>query len=122
MKCFLSHSSHDKNWFVNQVYERLPRDQAIIDENNFAHGAYTKDEITRYASISEVFVYFISEQSLEAGWVQDEVRFAEDLCREGKIKLFIPVIIDKNIHYSDTRLSHWLQANFNLKYIFYHVL
>lgn len=117
MKCFLSHSSHDKNWFVNQVYERLPRDQAIIDENNFAHGAYTKDEITRYASISEVFVYFISEQSLEAGWVQDEVRFAEDLCREGKIKLFIPVIIDKNIHYSDTRLSHWLQANFNLKYM-----
>ena len=117
MKCFLSHSSKDKIWFVRQVYERLPQEQAIIDEVNFVPGAYTRDEITRFASISEVFVYFISEKSLEAGWVQDEVKLAEDLCKSGKIKLFIPVVIDKNIIYSDSRFSPWLQANFNLKYM-----
>ncbi len=117
MKCFLSHSSIDKKWFVEQVYDLLPREQTVIDAHNFAPSAYTKEEIVGYVSGCEIFVYFISEQSLESGWVQDEVKYAEEFLKSGMIKLFIPVIIDKSISFGDTRLSPWLQENYNLKYM-----
>lgn len=116
MKCFLSHSSKDKTWFVRQVYDRLPQENTVIDEENFRAAAYTRSEIEQNIQICSTFVYFISEKSLESGWVQDEIRLAEDLCKEGKIKLFIPVLLD-DISYADNRFSSWLKDNFVLKYL-----
>ena len=117
MNCFLSHSSKDKTWFVEQVYDRLPRETTFIDKVSFRASAYTKSEIENFLNISQVFVYFISNASLESGWVQDEVRIAEELFKENKIKLFIPIILDSSIQYNDSRFSRWLRNNFNLKYL-----
>ena len=117
MNCFLSHSSCDKTWFVEQVYDRLPKETTFIDKVNFRASAYTKSEIEAFLNISQVFVYFISNASLESGWVQDEVKIAEELFKENKIRLFIPIILDPSISYKDSRFSPWLKNNFNLKYL-----
>ena len=85
MNCFLSHSSKDKTWFVEQVYDRLPRETTFIDKVSFRASAYTKSEIENFLNISQVFVYFISNASLESGWVQDEVGSQKNCLR--KIKL-----------------------------------
>ena len=116
MNCFLSHSSCDKTWFVEQVYDRLPKETTFIDKVNFRASAYTKSEIETFLNISQVFVYFISNASLESGWVQDEVKIAEELFKENKIRLFIPIILDPSISYKDSRFSPWLKNNFNLNF------
>ena len=55
MKCFLSHSSSDKNHYVSIVARNLAPN-IEYDELTFEEGMKTIDEIMRAMSRSEIFV------------------------------------------------------------------
>lgn len=116
IKAFLSHSSSDKNHFVRLVADKLKNNYDIIyDEYTFEAGNKTIDEIFSNLNKTDLFVFFISENSLNSDWVKEEIFYAKNI--EQKIKQFYPIIIDKNITYKDIRIPKWLKKAYNLKLV-----
>lgn len=117
IKAFLSHSSKDKESYVRIVANKLKKDMDIIyDEYTFEAGNRTLDEIMKGLDKTELFVLFISENSLQSEWVKKEVLVATDKLG-GRLKQFYPIIIDKKITFEDKRIPEWLQKEYNLKYV-----
>ena len=117
IKAFLSHSSKDKDSYVRIVADKLLNKMSIIyDEYTFEIGNKTLDEIMNGLEKTELFVFFISDNSLKSEWVKNEVLTAGDKLGN-RLKQFYPIIIDKNITYKDERIPEWLQKEYNLKYV-----
>lgn len=117
IKAFLSHSSKDKDSYVRIVADKLLNKMNIIyDEYTFEIGNKTLDEIMNGLEKTELFVFFISDNSLSSEWVQNEVLKASNKLGK-RLKQFYPIIIDKNITYKDKRIPEWLQKEYNLKYV-----
>jgi len=117
IKAFLSHSSKDKDSYVRIVADKLSNKMNIIyDEYTFEIGNRTLDEIMNGLEKTELFVFFISDNSLNSEWVQNEVLTAGNKLGK-RLKQFYPIIIDKNITYKDERIPEWLQKEYNLKYV-----
>ncbi len=64
IKCFLSHSSRDKDSYVRLVASRLRSEVKVFDEETFEAGMLTADEIARGLDESTLFVIFISDAAL----------------------------------------------------------
>jgi hypothetical protein len=81
-KAFLSHSSIDKP-YLSAVASLLGRAKTHIDSKSFARGEDFRREIRRTLDDSEVFVFFVSPESLRSTWCEfeldeaDSVLFAE---------------------------------------------
>lgn len=115
MRVFLSHSSNDKKLYINYIRDHLSSDEVIIDEHSFKKGRRSRDEMARLVSECDLFVFFISNDSLSS----DDVKF--ELCEfeklpEIKDRLCLPLIIEGGIKYDDFRIPEWLRA-FNLRHV-----
>ena len=119
-KIFLSHSSKDKISFVNHVYKNLCRlfgeARVIIDQFSFEEGRRTTEEIASFIEQSDLIVLLISESSLSSEWVQEEYELAYSLYKSKNCQI-CPIIIDKDIKHSDSRIPIWLQNEFNIQCI-----
>lgn len=115
IKAFLSHSSKQKG-FVSILARMLDETEIEYDMMTFDAGGKNLDEIYKALDRSGVFVFFISKESLESIWVKRELMRAEELLDKQKLKRFLPIIIDKDINYSDPRIPDWIR-DYNLKYV-----
>jgi len=120
-KVFLSHSSKDKESYVRIVADKLIKkigpDAVIVDELTFEEGCKTLDEIKKCLGETDLFVVFLSNDSLESEWVKEEIFKAKKLWDDSHIKQICPVIIKEEIKYDDPRIPEWLRENYNLKYV-----
>lgn len=120
-KIFLSHSSADKELYVRIVARRLIRefgeDSVIFDELTFQEGRKTIEEIEDNLDVTDLFVFFVSNDSLNSDWVIKELFRAKELWKEKKLQQICPIIINPEIKYDDDRIPKWLQENYNLQYI-----
>lgn len=115
-KAFLSHSSADKQSYVEIVAKKLRKEDVIYDNFTFEEGEKNIDEILNGLNDTDLFVFFISNSSLNSEWVQREILEAKGRLNK-KIKKIYPIIIDSNITYKDSRIPDWLRDNYNLKLV-----
>ncbi len=115
-RIFLSHSSKQKG-YVEIIAKGLGKQKVIYDAWTFEEGNKTLDEIYKGINNSGLFIFFISEESLESAWVKKEILMAEEYIKKGKIKQFFPLIIDDKIKHDDPRIPSWISDEYNIRYI-----
>lgn len=119
-KVFISHSSNDKEHYVDKVVYTLKNiigEKSIeYDALSFEAGNKSIEEINRAMEVTDLFVIFLSDAALNSKWVQLELYNAEKLMSIDKIKRVYPIIIDSKIKYDDNRIPDWLKE-YNIKYI-----
>lgn len=115
-KVFLSHSSKQKG-YVEIVARQLGKQRVVYDAWSFEEGNKTLDEIYAGIDASGVFVLFISRESLVSSWVEKEIFKAEEYIKQGRLKRFLPIIVDNTIHHDDKNIPDWFRDEFNLRYI-----
>ncbi|KKW76757.1 hypothetical protein AAV97_15325 [Acinetobacter sp. Ag2] len=120
IKCFLSHSSSDKSSYVRHIAEHLKRDSIVYDEMTFEPGMDPAEEILTNLEKSSLFVIFLSNESLNSNWVVKEIEIAKKLEELGSLKRIFPIIIDKNISYTDPRIPQWMKDTKNIQPILSH--
>lgn len=113
---FLSHSSKQKG-FVELVATKLGKFNTVFDAWTFEAGNKTLNEIYRGIAASGIFVYFISNDSLNSPWVEKEINKSEEYIKQGKLQRFLPLIIDNNVKHTDPRIPKWIQEEYNIRYI-----
>lgn len=120
-RVFLSHSSKDKESYVRIVSNRLVKnigeENVILDEISFQPAMRTIEEIEENLNDTDLFVLFISENSIESEWVQQEIMRAKELWDEKKLSQIFPIIISENITYDNSMIPEWMRENYNLQYI-----
>ncbi len=116
-KAFLSHSSKDKERYVEIVAKKLGYHNCVYDELTFEAGMKTFEEIEKNLSSSDLFVLFLSDSALNSSWVKHEMKKAYSLLKNGNLKRIFPIIIDSNIDYRDERIPEWIKDEYNLKYV-----
>lgn len=120
-KVFLSHSSEDKEWYVNIVYKKLVKmlgeDSVVIDNMVFQEGRKTIEEIYYQLISTDLFVIFLSDKALSSIWVQDELKKVEGIVEEKKKYQICPIIIDNIVKYDDCRIPNWMQKQYNIQRI-----
>lgn len=115
IKCFLSHSSRDKETYVRPVAARLRKEVRVFDEETFEEGMVTADEIARSLDESTIFVIFLSEAALNSKWVQDELASAKSRFDDSQIQRIYPIIIDKKVNHDDKRIPVWMRESLNIQ-------
>lgn len=120
-KVFLSHSSEDKEWYVNIVYKKLVKalgeDSVVIDNVVFQEGRKTIEEIYYQLGVTDLFVIFLSDKALASQWVQDELKKVEGIAEEKKRYQICPIIIDTIVKYDDDRIPTWMRQEYNIQRI-----
>lgn len=113
-KIFLSHSSFDKN-YVKPIAEKLGKDRCVYDEICFEEGMKNLDEIIKGLDSSNIFVFFISNHSLNSEWVQREITLANEKLMNNKdmLRCIFPIIIDETVDYTDERIPDAMRRGFN---------
>lgn len=117
IKCFLSHSSSDKDSYIKHVKKMLRKETRIIDEETFEAGMSPAEEIISGLDETSLFVIFISNTALDSKWVKNEVSLAKEKVDTGKMDRIYPIIIDENITYNDPRIPPWMKDGFNIQHI-----
>lgn len=117
IKCFLSHSSKDKESYVNHVAVEINKESRIIDAESFEAGMETAEEISTKIAESALFVIFISNSALESEWVKIELNKAFSLLNDEKISKIYPILIDNTIGRKDERIPQWMKDKLNLQHI-----
>lgn len=120
-KVFLSHSSDDKEWYVNIVYKKLVKvlgeNSVVIDNVMFQAGRKTIEEIYYQLGVTDLFVIFLSNKSLDSLWVQDELQKVGQIIDENKKYQICPIIIDELVKYDDDRIPQWMKNEYNIQRI-----
>lgn len=117
IKCFLSHSSKDKERYVKAVKNLLRKESIIYDEDTFEAGMSPAEEIINGLDETSLFVIFISDSALESKWVKDEFTLAKEKIEDGKIDRIYPIVIDERITFNDPRIPEWMKEGFNVQHI-----
>ena len=105
-KAFLSHSSKDKA-FVTAVASRLGRRRISFDAWVFETGDKFTEAIRKAIAGSDLFVFFVSRESLQSLWVKFEQQEAEELLRLEVLTSSLALIIDPTVKPHD--LPKWMQ-------------
>lgn len=116
-KAFLSHSSKQKESYVEIVAKQLGLNNCIYDSFSFEEGMKNMDEIKRGMNNSDIFVLFLSDSALDSEWVQREIFDSYDLLHKGNLKSIFPIIIDEKINHNDPRIPEWMKNEYNLQYV-----
>lgn len=111
---FLSHSSKDKESYVEYIADKIGKDRCVYDLYTFESGGNTIEEMLKNLDKSDLFVIFLSNNSLESKNVLFELEEAKERLQENRMKKIFPIIIDENITYKDPRIPEWLRG-YNLK-------
>ncbi|WP_405349674.1 toll/interleukin-1 receptor domain-containing protein [Fusobacterium animalis] len=114
-RAFLSHSSKDKI-LVEAVARKLGNKYCIYDNFTFEEGQKNLDEINKSFEDTDLFVIFLSNNSLESEWVKKELEIAYNKLLKKEIGKIYPIIIDGKISYEDPRIPKWLKE-YNLQKI-----
>lgn len=115
IKCFLSHSSSDKERFVRHVASKLHREVRILDEDTFEAGMPPAEEIALALEETALFVIFLSSKALESRWVQDELAAAKSLFDSSKLERIYPIIIEDGLTHLDPRIPEWMREGLNIQ-------
>lgn len=108
-KAFLSHSSAQKD-FVRKVYKLLGASRCVFDECCFDNGKKIIDEILRGLQNTDLFILFVSNESLDSEWVQKEIVLADMFMQKHGLKQILPILIDPNIKPgADKRIPVWMK-------------
>lgn len=111
-KIFISHSSAWKDSYVIPLTELMGRDLVVVDKYNFESAQELWPEIQNYIDQCRYFLFLISKEALvKDGWVEKEIGHVLELVVEGKV-LFWPVIIDRDIDWSDSRIKEWIKKRY----------
>jgi tetratricopeptide (TPR) repeat protein len=120
-RVFLSHSSEDKEWYVNSVYKKLVKklgeESVVIDAAAFQEGRKTTEEILYHLNSTDLFVIFLSDEALKSTWVQDELTEVGRIITEKNNYQICPIIIDNKIKFDDERIPKWIRETHNIKNI-----
>lgn len=109
-KAFLSHSSAQSD-FVRDVFNFLGKSRSIFDECCFENGKKIMDDIVKGMSQADLFVLFISEESLNSEWVQKEIVLADEFKNKHSLNGILPILIDANIKpATDIRIPDWMKS------------
>lgn len=111
-KAFLSHSSAQKELVTKISHDLGPK--SIIDSKSFEEGMKNLEEILTALDSTDLFVLFISDESLNSKWVKEEILIAKEKLNDN-IKRIFPIIIDQNITHTDSRIPEWMTEEYNLK-------
>lgn len=119
-KVFISHAGKDKDSYVNILYRNLKNslvgeDNIIYDSESFGEGEFISSEINAYLEQTGLFVFLISNNSLDSEWVKKEVEYAQEKLSNNPIQI-LPIIIDDRIKYDDPRIPTWLKE-YNLQVV-----
>lgn len=117
IKCFLSHSSQDKDRYVRLVAKKIKAETKIFDEETFEAGMSPSEEIINGLDDTSLFVIFISESALKSKWVKDELKQAKEKVDAGFIDRIYPIIIDESITFQDKRIPSWMKKGLNIQHI-----
>ncbi|NJO33556.1 MAG: TIR domain-containing protein [Rhodospirillales bacterium] len=104
MKAFLSHSSKDK-YFVGQVAKALGTTQIEYDEQTFEYTLNVK-AIRHALARSDLFVAFLSANSIGSSFVAEEHRAALEARGRGDLEHILIFAIDNT---SYKMLPEWLR-------------
>ena len=104
MKAFLSHSSKDKH-VVRQVAKALGNIQIEYDEHTLEH-ILTNQAISRALARSDVFVLFLSANSVGSKFVAEEQRAALEARGKGSLRRVMIFALDST---SYKQLPEWLR-------------
>jgi len=119
-KVFLSHSSNDK-YLVDNIAKRLGENIVNYDSFSFEISEEIVKEVLSRMDLSDIFVFFISENSLTLkdtfNWIEFELKNAETRLKNSTYRCFVPILIDKTIKYNDSRIPKWIQDKYNIKYV-----
>lgn len=115
IKCFLSHSSRDKDFYVRVVAKHLKKEARVFDEETFEKGMSPSEEIINGLDESSLFVIFISNASLESEWVKNELSLAKVLLDASKLQRVYPIIIEAGIDHTDVRIPGWMRESLNIQ-------
>ncbi len=115
IKCFLSHSSSDKERYVRIVASKLHRDVRILDEDTFEAGMQPIEEIARLLNETALFVIFLSSHALDSTWVQQELAGAKALFDQSKLEKIYPIIIESGLTHADPRIPNWMRESLNIQ-------
>lgn len=108
-RAFLSHSSAQKD-FVRKVYKSLGASRCILDECCFDNGKKIIDEILRGLINTDLFVIFVSNESLNSDWVQKEIVLADSFINKHSLRQVLPILIDRSIKITeDQRIPNWMK-------------
>lgn len=120
-RVFLSHSSKDKEGYLEIVVSKLQRligkDKFVYDKLTFEEGQKTEEEINIWLKKTDIFVLFISDTALESKWVRKEILDAKELLDKNSLKKIYPIIIDESITFRDERIPQWMRDTYNIRYI-----
>lgn len=120
-RVFLSHSSSDKQGYLEIVVKNLEktisRDKFVYDAVTFEEGLETEMEILKWLEQTDLFVLFISDKALNSPWVIREILEAKDLHDNKLINKIYPIIIDSSINYKDDRIPEWMKETYNIRTI-----
>ena len=95
-RVFISHSSKDKERFVNGFARRLQEAgvETWLDDDRLLPGdSLTEQIFTQGLGAAEVVVAVLSANSINSRWVREELHNAVNLKIEGKCKI-VPVVLD----------------------------
>jgi hypothetical protein len=104
VKAFLSHSSQDK-YFVREVAKYLGNLQIEYDEYTFEN-VLNAEAIRRALARSNLFVLFLSANSINSSFVKEEIRSTLEARAKGQIKQVLIFAIDNTSYRS---LPAWLR-------------
>ena len=108
-RAFLSHSYAQKD-FVKKVYKLLGASRCVLDDCCFDNGKKIIDEIVRTLQKTDLFVLFVSNESLNSEWVQQEIVLADDFKQKYGLKQILPILVDSSIKPSeDLRIPSWMK-------------
>lgn len=120
-RVFLSHSSKDKTFYIENVVKNLKKligpDKFVYDAKTFEEGQETTKEISKWLENTEIFVLFISDTALDSEWVKKEILEAKDLLEKNDLRKIYPIIIDEKITHEDKRIPDWMREIYNIRYI-----
>lgn len=117
IKCFLSHSSADKESYIRKVSSLLRPETKVFDEETFEAGMSPAEEIINGLGEASLFVIFISDTALESKWVKEELQLAKDKIDSGKLDRIYPIIIEEKITFQDSRIPKWMKDDLNIQHI-----
>jgi TIR domain len=105
MKAFLSHSSKDKA-FVQTVANYLGEALCEYDTYTFDY-TLTSHNIRSALSKCDLFVLFLSENSINSSFVSEEMRTALEFRGSGRIKKVMIIALDATSYQS---LPEWMRS------------
>lgn len=118
MKAFISHSSAQKD-FAEKILEGIGPDHCILDKYDFMPAYPSIQEIMEKIGASTMLVFLISKESLASPWCETEIKKAHDLAQQGKLKLFLPYVIDPEVTLESVKEKYdWIvsEETYNLRY------